>query len=134
MSLRSSNHISEEILKSALIEASNSTMRSQHGAISFTGNTIIGKGHNYMLPLKNGGEWSEHAERESIKNALKKNNSNNCLPFDLVVVRKHKDNDRLFRNSKPCKKCTEFINKYINMGFLRFVFYSTDNTTFSCIK
>lgn len=122
--------LTNTVIQSAINEAKHSTMRCKHGAVivSKTGE-IIATGHNYMLPSMRCGEWSEHAEREAIKNALKKINYRN-LPIDLVVVRIRKDNSGYFLNSKPCKKCTEYINKYIKNGFLRYVFYSLNDTTF----
>ena len=125
--------LTKEILKYAIEEAKHSQMRCQHGAVIIANDgEIIAKGHNYMLPTKRCGEWSEHAEREALKKALKKIDYKK-LPIDLIVVRIRKNDHNCFWNSKPCKKCTEYINKCIDGGFIRYVFYSIDDTNFSCI-
>lgn len=113
------------ILEEALMEADKSAMRQKHGAVVVYKNQVIARGHNYSLPIQTCNKRSVHAEQDALKKAFKVINQPN-LPIYLVVVRRHLKDKEEFRNSKPCQKCTEYINKCIHKGIIQMVYYSCD--------
>tara|TARA_B100001939_G_scaffold321815_1_gene311736 strand:+ start:51 stop:443 length:393 start_codon:yes stop_codon:yes gene_type:complete len=119
-------------LPTAIKIAKKSSHRCKHCALIVKNNKIISKGFNRCLGHKNG-QNSYHAEHEAIFHCEKGDLRN----ADLIVIRINTSLapedidinktpiDKLFVNSKPCKKCTSLIEKCMHKYGLRNVYYST---------
>ena len=97
-----------------------STMQQKHGAVVVYKNKIIAYGFNYMTHYLNDNN-SIHAEVAAISQVFKnKTILENC---DVYVVRIAPARfNNCLKLSKPCEKCTKFINKYN----IRCTYYSTN--------
>jgi len=116
----------ENIMALARNEALKSIMYYKHGAVIFKGKEIISTGFNYDFGQQiRHGKFSVHAEADAILNAIK--TKKNIKGASMVVVRVAWKRNNVYGNSKPCKSCTEFINK----NELGPVFYTTDSCQFS---
>jgi deoxycytidylate deaminase len=100
--------------------AEKSTMQQKHGAVIVYKNKIIASGFNYNCSHMNN-NYSIHAEVAAISQLFY---NKALLEFcDIYVVRIAPAYDNCLKNSKPCKNCTKFINKYK----LRNTYYSTND-------
>lgn len=104
----------EEAFKQAL----KSDMNFNHGCVVVYRGRIIGKGHNTYINSIFCDKVSLHAEVSAINDALKKITAEELKKCELVVIRVNKTGECL--NSKPCSKCTIYINKLC----IRKVFHS----------
>lgn len=87
-----------------------STMQQKHGAVVVYKNKIIGYGFNYMVNHLNDNN-SIHAEVAAISQVFK--NKTILGECDIYVVRIGPPRfNNCLKLSKPCEKCTKFINKY----------------------
>ena len=102
-----------------------STMQQKHGAVVVYKNKVIACGFNYMTHYLNDNN-SIHAEVAAISQLLKSRNILNECDIYVVRIASQKFNNCL-KMSKPCEKCTKFINKYN----IRKIFYST-NYDYDC--
>jgi len=91
----------------------------KHGAILVYKNKIISYGYNYLTPYLKA-SLSTHAETDCILN-IKKTNRDILQYCDLYVVRLSPI-EGINKYSKPCEKCSNFINKYN----IRKIYYSTN--------
>jgi len=97
-----------------------SNMQQKHGAIIVYKNKIIASGFNYRCDYMNN-NFSIHAEIAAISQMFY--NKKLLELCDIYVVRIASSiYDNCLKNSKPCKNCTNFINKYN----LRNIYYSTN--------
>ena len=97
-----------------------STMQQKHGAVIVHKNKIVGCGFNYMNNHLNDNH-SIHAEVAAICQVFK--NKEILEECDIYVVRIASAKfDNCLKMSKPCEKCTSFINKYN----IRRTYYSTN--------
>ena len=97
-----------------------STMQQKHGAVVVYKNKIIGCGFNYMANYLNDNN-SIHAEVAAISKVFK--NKNLLEDCDIYVVRIATSRfNNCLKLSKPCEKCTKFIEKYN----IRRAYYSTN--------
>ena len=99
-------------------EASNLTKKSrhpkfQHGSVVVLRNSIIGRGANFGFV---------HAEVSSIMNCdpVRRSSRNNLVVFVCRV-----DARGLFRNSKPCENCQQYMRR----RGIRKVYYTIDETS-----
>ena len=99
--------------------AEKSTMLHKHGAVVVYKNNILSTGFNYMCDHMND-NFSIHAEVAAISKLFhQKQIFEEC---DIYVVRIASSAfDNCLKNSKPCRSCTTFINKY----HLRNTYFST---------
>ena len=87
-----------------------STMQQKHGAVVVYKNKIIGYGFNYMVNHLNDNN-SIHAEVAAISQVFK--NKTILGECDIYVVRIGPPRfNNCLKLSKPCEKCSKFINKY----------------------
>jgi deoxycytidylate deaminase len=87
-----------------------STMQQKHGAVVVYKNKIVGYGFNYMVNHLNDNN-SIHAEVAAISQVFK--NKTILGECDIYVVRIGPPRfNNCLKLSKPCEKCTKFINKY----------------------
>ncbi len=97
-----------------------STMQQKHGAVVVYKNKVIACGFNYMTHYLNDNN-SIHAEVAAISQVFK--NKTILEECDIYVVRIATARfNNCLKLSKPCDKCTKFINKYN----LRCAYYSTN--------
>jgi deoxycytidylate deaminase len=97
-----------------------STMQQKHGAVVVHKNKVIACGFNYITHFLNDNN-SIHAEVAAISQVFK--NKMILEECDIYVVRIATARfNNCLKLSKPCDKCTKFINKYN----LRCAYYSTN--------
>ena len=100
--------------------AEKSNMLQKHGAVIVYKNKIIASGYNYMCDYMHN-NYSIHAEVAAISQLFY--NKKLLEVCDIYVVRIATANfNYCLKNSKPCKNCTSFINKYN----LKNIYYSTN--------
>lgn len=96
-----------------------SNMLHKHGAVIVYKNEIIASGFNELCDYMNS-NYSIHAEVSAITKLF--HNKKILELCDIYIVRVASSRfDNCLKNSKPCKSCTNFINKYN----LRNIYYST---------
>jgi len=96
-------------------------MTQKHGAIIVYKNKIIASGFNYICDHMNS-NFSIHAEVSAISQLFY---NKKILEYcDIYVVRIAPSFNNCLKNSRPCKSCSNFINKYN----LRNIYYSTNYT------
>lgn len=96
-----------------------SNMLHKHGAVIVYRNEIIASGFNELCDYMNS-NYSIHAEVSAISKLF--HNKKILELCDIYIVRVASSRfDNCLKNSKPCKNCTNFINKYN----LRNIYYST---------
>lgn len=100
--------------------AEKSTMQQKHGAVIVYKNKIIATGFNHTCDYMNS-NYSIHAEVAAISQIFY--NKQLLELCDIYVVRIAPAFNNCLKNSKPCKNCTKFINKYK----LRNTYYSTND-------
>lgn len=109
----------EIFMEKAAEIALNSDMQQKHGAVIVYKNTIIATGFNYICDYMYN-NYSIHAEVAAISQLFY---NKKILEYcDIYVVRIAPAFNNSFRNSKPCRNCTNFIKKYN----LRNTYYSCD--------
>ena len=97
-----------------------SNMLQKHGAVIVYKNKIIASGYNQICSYMNN-NYSIHAEVSAISKLFY--NKKLLELCDIYVVRIASATfDNCLKNSKPCKSCTNFINKYN----LKNIYYSTN--------
>ena len=96
-------------LNEAINQAFKSDMNFNHGAVLIYRGKIIAKGYNSYID-SNYNIFSEHAEVCAIRNGLKKLHSDELKKCELVIIRVNNIGECL--NSKPCRNCQKFINKF----------------------
>ena len=100
--------------------AQKSNMLQKHGAVIVYKNKIIASGYNYMCDYMHN-NYSIHAEVSAISQMF--HNKKLLELCDIYVVRiAPASMNNCLKNSKPCRSCTNFINKYN----LRNIYYSTN--------
>lgn len=115
-------------LQEAMKQSLKSEMNHKHGCVIVKNGKIVSTGHNhYVLKAdKSKGKFSIHAEEDAIKKyckmyprgSIKQNN------IQIYVVRcNHVHGEVQFKNSKPCKNCSNLIT-YLDPSR---VIYSVDN-------
>ena len=97
-----------------------STMQQKHGAVIVYKNKIIAGGFNYMTHYLNDNN-SIHAEVAAISQVFKNKMILEECEIYVVRIASSKFNNCL-KLSKPCEKCSKFINKYN----LKKAYYSTN--------
>ena len=98
-----------------------SNMLQKHGAVIVYKNKIIASGYNQICSYMNN-NYSIHAEVSAISKLFY--NKKLLELCDIYVVRIASATfDNCLKNSKPCKSCTNFINKYN----LKNIYYSTNH-------
>jgi len=98
-----------------------SNMQQKHGAVVVYKNNIISFGYNERCDYLSE-KFSIHAEISAISKLFY--NKKLLELCDIYVVRVASSTfDNCLKNSKPCKSCTNFINKYN----LKNIYYSTNN-------
>lgn len=106
-------------LQKAAEIALKSNMQQKHGAVIVYKNKIVATGYNEICDYMNN-NFSIHAEVSAISKMFY--NKKLLELCDIYVVRIASVTfDNCLKNSKPCKNCTNFINKYN----LRNIYYST---------
>jgi deoxycytidylate deaminase len=106
-------------LQKAAEIALKSNMQQKHGAVIVYKNKIVATGYNEICNYMNN-NFSIHAEVSAISKMFY--NKKLLELCDIYVVRIASVTfDNCLKNSKPCKNCTNFINKYN----LRNIYYST---------
>jgi deoxycytidylate deaminase len=118
------------ILQIAIEMAKKSDMRTKHGCIiiDYKG-SIISKAYNKNLIVSSkqfdnftqNTKVSYHAEENALRNVDPKKLSGAKL---YVIRYGFQENNPLLMNSKPCKKCTCIIEKYMKKYGLKTVYYS----------
>lgn len=118
------------ILQIAIEMAKKSDMRTKHGCIiiDYKG-SIISKACNKNLIVSSkqfdnftqNTKVSYHAEENALKNVDPKKLNGAKL---YVIRYGFQENNPLLMNSKPCKKCTCIIEKYMKKYGLKTVYYS----------
>jgi len=105
-----------------------SNMLQKHGAIIVYKNKVIASGYNQICDYMNS-NYSIHAEVSAISKLFY---NKKILEFcDIYVVRIAPTSfNNCLKNSKPCKSCTNFINKYN----LKNIYYSTNYEFDNLIK
>lgn len=118
--LKMTNKKHQLFLQKAGEIALKSNMLQKHGAVIVYKNKIIASGYNEICNYMNA-NYSIHAEVAAISKLFY---NKKILEFcDIYVVRVAGATfDNCLKNSKPCKSCTNFINKYN----LRNIYYSTN--------
>lgn len=96
-----------------------SNMNHKHGCCIVYKNKIISIANNYHPSYLNN-SYSIHAEVACILN-LKKNRRNILKECELYIIRLSPI-ENVFKYSKPCKNCTDFINQYN----IKKIYYSTN--------
>lgn len=96
-----------------------SNMYHKHGSCIVYKNKIISIANNYH-PKYLKDSYSIHAEVACILN-LKKNRRKILEECELYIIRLSPI-DNIFKYSKPCKNCTNFINQYN----IKKIYYSTN--------
>jgi len=124
-----------EIMMIAIEVAKKSDMRCKHGCVIIDNKgNIISTGYNKMIPAScnilklnlykedfERCKLSRHAEENALRNA----DPRKLCGAKLYVVRwGNKDNNPLFMQSKPCKRCTLIIESCMKKFGLRVVYYS----------
>lgn len=99
-------------------QALKSDMNFNHGSVVIYRGKIIGRGYNKYINSNYCDKISLHAEVSAINNALKKISVQELKKCELVVIRVNKMGECV--NSKPCKNCENYINKFC----IKKVFYS----------
>tara|TARA_B100000035_G_C21030584_1_gene568207 strand:+ start:1684 stop:2019 length:336 start_codon:yes stop_codon:yes gene_type:complete len=94
----------------AFNQALKSEMNFNHGSVVIYRGKIIGKGYNTYINSNYCDKISLHAEVSAINSALKKISARELKNCELVVIRVNKMGDCV--NSKPCKNCINYINKF----------------------
>jgi deoxycytidylate deaminase len=118
------------IMQIAVEMAKKSDMRSKHGCIIIDNKgSIISKAFNKTLNVSSkqydnftqSTKVSCHAEENALRNVdPKKLNGAKLYVIRWGCI----DTNPLFMNSKPCKKCTCIIEKYMKKFGLKTVYYS----------
>jgi len=109
----------ELFMEKAAEIALKSTMQQKHGAVIVYKNNIIATGFNYKCDYMYT-NYSIHAEIAAISQLIY---NKSILEYcDIYVVRIATAFNNTFRNSRPCKNCTNFIKKYN----IRNTYYSCD--------
>jgi deoxycytidylate deaminase len=118
--LRLINKKHQLFLSKAAELALKSNMLQKHGAVIVYKNKIIATGYNEICNYMNN-NYSIHAEVSAISKLFY---NKKILEFcDIYVVRIASATfDNCLKNSKPCRSCTNFINKYN----IRNIYYSTN--------
>ena len=118
--LKMTNKKHQLFLQKAGEIALKSNMLQKHGAVIVYKNKIIASGYNEICNYMNA-NYSIHAEVAAISKLFY---NKKILEFcDIYVVRVARATfANCLKNSKPCKSCTNFINKYN----LRNIYYSTN--------
>lgn len=123
----SQNEINRDITKKHQIYldkaaevAKYSTMQQKHGAVVVYKNKIIAYGFNHITNSLND-NYSIHAEVAAISQLLKQKKILDECDIYVVRIASSRFNNCL-KMSKPCEKCTNFINKYN----IRRTYYSTN--------
>ena len=120
MNLKFINKRHQLFLSKAAEVALKSNMLQKHGAIIVYKNKIISSGYNEKCDYMNN-NYSIHAEVSAISKIFY--NKKLLELCDIYVVRIAPASfNNCLKNSKPCKNCTNFINKYN----LKNIYYSTN--------
>lgn len=107
-------------LDKAIEVAKYSTMQQKHGAVIVYKNKIIACGFNHITNSLND-NFSIHAEVDVISKLFKQKQILDECDIYVVRIATNRFNNCL-KMSKPCEKCTNFINKYN----IRRIYYSTN--------
>lgn len=126
-----------EIMMLAIEVAKKSDMRCKHGCVIIDNKgNIISTGYNKMIPAsynilklnlyKEDFEKKYKLSRHAEENALRNADPRKLCGAKLYVVRwGNQDNNPLFMQSKPCKRCTLIIESCMKKFGLRVVYYTT---------
>ena len=90
-------------------QALKSEMNFNHGSVLIHRGKIVGRGYNTYFNTNSSEKNSVHAEVSAILDGLKKVNHEDLKRCELVIIRVNTQGNVV--NSKPCDKCTKFINK-----------------------
>lgn len=96
-----------EVLKKEAIKGG---MLQNHCACILKNNKIISVGLNKYLLNNGSSNYSIHAEQDAIINMKKKYKINKKDNLTLIVIRIDKEMN--LKNSRPCKRCCNIIEKY----------------------
>mgnify|MGYP005657575445 FL=1 len=91
-------------------QALKSEMNFNHGAVLIYRGKIIGRGYNTYFNTNSNEKNSLHAEVSAINDGLKRVSHEELKRCELVIIRVNGGGQCV--NSKPCDKCTKFINKH----------------------
>ena len=91
-------------------QALKSEMNFNHGAVLIRRGKIVGRGYNTYYNSNSNEKNSLHAEVSAILDGLKKVSHEDLKRCELVIIRVNTQGQVV--NSKPCDKCTKFINKF----------------------
>ena len=96
----------EQYVEAAKEQARKSPMAQKHGAVIVKNNKIIATGYNrYIEQEKACRRISMHAEKDALTNC----NQSDLKGAVLYIVRMNPEGELLM--SKPCKSCTNYINR-----------------------
>jgi len=102
--------INDKLIAIAILESKKSNHKQKVGCVIFDKKRIISKGHNTsqksvrkLHPKFQKFPFSVHAEVDAIIKAKK-----DLKGMSMLVIRINNKGE--FRNSKPCKKCMNYIN------------------------
>ena len=113
---KTSNKTQQEYIDVCSRLAEKSPLTHKHGCIIVRNGKIIAKGFNSQHNIDN----SIHAEIAALKNTTKKCIGKNAI---MYVVRIGTPQHYRLKYSKPCEKCSSFIEKFR----IKKVFYSTND-------
>lgn len=101
--------------------ANKSTMVQRHGAIIIKNGEIIGEGYNYHTNIFCH-QWSVHSEVAALMSLKKQHKTPKALQDAVMVVVRIGPPSKAgeLKNSKPCDRCREAIEK----AGIKKVFYS----------
>lgn len=113
--------VGEDVFTKAVAMAAKSTMIHKHGAVIVRNGEVIGQGYNHITNFMSH-QWSVHSEVAAILSLKKQHKSKQVLADAVMIVVRlgPPSNKDALKNSKPCEKCREAINR---AGIGR-VFYS----------
>lgn len=102
--------VNNNVFERAVQVAEKSTMLQRHGAVIVKNGNIIAEGYNHHTSILCH-QWSVHSEVAALMN-LRPKHRKSLGDAIMLVVRLGPPSDTFkFKNSRPCEKCREAINK-----------------------